>query len=565
MVQGPDSGVQILAWNVYRRESGADYDFKTGALKNKSTDTYSISSPSIRTFTDKTAIAGKVYFYTVRPVDNINNSASSFKFSTFTPDIISEVRVVAPVENYAFVHRWMVNQEICNSMHITTTASTTTGSKVDPTHNYRCNYNGLGESTTTPGYYDIGKDMLVDISESGCPYSPSPKCSDDGCIGIGAPTSTANLTGNEIYYDRNSGSCYAYQTGVWTQINSAALSSGLIAKMNSALNAPLVNVSVGKSTSICTTRDISSATSSLTGAISAKLPTKVEYIAYAASPTGKSDAELTDLEQGYSLNIQSRCNSSNANGLETAFSDSTIPSSKFSYTLSGTASSSIRSIYTGSISLGSNGSYSTESCSSRYGIQDVYGNVSEWVKDTMTCNATQFTCTADAGTELGNYNFGGGTKYGFNYATGPYNDANADSAVGPGDSYLSAWSLRDELFGAGKFSFPVGMPMYTDIALVPAVSNSVAIPYILDIGPTSGITTNQLHEDGIVINSLNIANGQQGAFVVGGSYLSGNQSGRFYTEMVPIAISSRSDIGMRCIIPILPANYNNDTSHTYPY
>lgn len=560
---GPDSNVQIAGWNVYRREAGQDYDFINGFLKLNSADTKTLSDPMIRTFTDTTAIAGKVYYYLVRPID------SNHSFATYTPDVISEVRVLAPVENYAFVHRWIVNQEVCNSMHMTTT----TTNKVDPTHNYRCPYSGPGESTVTPGFYDIEKDMLVDISESGCPYSSAPKCSSSGCIGIGAPA-TLTLSGmlaNDVYYDRSAGGCYIYDGAAWVGYNaaSAVQIAAASVKSNTALNAPLVNISEAQANLVCTNRSSASATANLTGVISTpQLPTKKEYVAYSSAPVGMSDAVITDIEQGPSLNLQSRCNSLSANGLETSYTDSTIPSSSFLYSLPGTASSGIRSLYTGSIPWGSD--MGTEACSSRYGIQDVYGNVAEWVKDKMTCNGapSAFVCKTNAGTSLGDYNFGGGAKYGFDFVTGPYSDANGDSIAGAGDAFLTNWIFRDRLFTAGKFSFPVGMPININIGT--SLPTSPSLPYLLDIGPTAGITNNQLHEDGITINGAAVNNAatnptQTGSFAQGGSYLSGNLSGRYSSELVPDSVV-RSDIGFRCYIPVDKTNFPADTArHNYPY
>ncbi|MBC7537535.1 MAG: hypothetical protein H7281_01840 [Bacteriovorax sp.] len=568
---GPDSSVQIEGWNVYRREAGYDYDFKNGFLKINSADTKTLNDSTIRTFTDITAIAGKVYYYLVRPIDNNHH------FATYTPEIFSEVRVLAPVENYAFVHRWMVNQEVCNSMHMTTT----TANKVDPTRNYRCPFKGPGESTVSPGYYDIEKDMLVDIAESGCPYAVAPKCTSNGCIGIGDPTSlgATGMVANDIYYDRNAGSCYIYNGAAWNSYNlaSAALITSASSKTNSSLNAPLVNISQAQAGLVCSNRSVASATANLIGGISSpSLPSKKEYMAYSASPMGMSDSTQTDMEQGFSLNVQSRCNSSSANGLETAFTDSSIPSTSYIYSIAGTSSSGIRSLYTGSVPWGN--SFSTETCSSRYGVQDIYGNVAQWVKDKMTCNGSPSTyvCMALVGTDLGNYDFLNGVyngaatyRYGFNFLTGPYNDANADSVAGAGDAFLTNWVFRDQLFSAGKFSFPIGMPINIDIASASAgvLATSPTLPFFLSIGPTAGITSSQLHEDGIIVNgaAVSLDPSQQGSLAVGGSYLSGNLAGRFSSELIPSA-TVRPDVGFRCYIPILKTNFPTDPGrHTYSY
>jgi hypothetical protein len=651
---GADATVTIAGWNVYRREKGFDYDFVNGFLKINSTDTMTISSATTKTFTDTTAVAGKVYYYLVRPVDS-----STRHLTISTPEVYSEVRILAPTDNYSFVHRWMVNQEVCNSMHMTTS----TTNKVDPTHNYRCPYKGPGESTVSPGYYDIEKDMLVDISESGCPYTAAPSCSaTTGCVGIGDPNS-GSVPGilNEVYYDRDAGMCYTHDGTSWVDYNSAVLTPTNVAKTNSALNAPLTNISMAKATAICQARSTATPLANLgvakgatTNPVSAPiLPTKKEYIAYSAAPYGMSDALVTDLEQGFSLNVQSRCNSSNANGIDSAFSDSSIPSTSYIFSLPGTASSTIRSIYTGSVPFGVDAS--TESCSSRYGVQDVYGNVAEWVKDSMTCasattttltgahtavdavinvadtsnfaatgtvmigseqitysskTATTFVvasrgansttaaahsnadivsnasdyyvCSTNTGTDLAQYDFLSGAyavspliptyRYKFDLITGPYNDINTSITGADGaDGFLTNWDFRDELYSAGKFSFPMGMPINVDIGGTssPLVS-SPALNYLLDIGPTSGLTSSQLHEDGIIVNGADINNlttnpTQTGSFAQGGSYLSGNRSGRYSSELVPDA-DLRSDVGFRCYIPVIKTDYPADAGrHTYSY
>jgi hypothetical protein len=562
---GADTAVQVYGWNVYRREAGNDYDYITGYLKKTSADTMTINDATVKTFIDTTAVAGKVYYYIVRPIDSTTRH-----LTVSTPEIFTEIRIIAPLPNYSFVHRWMVNQEVCSNMHMTTS---TTPDKVDPTNNYRCPYRGPGESA---GYYDIGKDMLVDVSENGCPYTVAPTCTSDGCIGIGGPVTAArSYSGalNDVYYDRNSGSCYINTDGStgWIDFNTATAAQILAvsAKTANALNPPLVNLTQSQAVVVCDNRSALAATDSLTPKVTSHaLPSKKEYIAYSAGPESVSDLDLTDLEQGFSLNIQSRCNGTSANGLEFAFSDSNIPSTAFIYTLPGTASSGIRSLYTGSVPWVN--SYSTEACSSRYGVQDVYGNIAEWVTDKMTCSgvANNYTCTASGTTDLATYDFdtagSTGIMYGFDMVTGPYNDASGDSIAGSGDAFLTNWDFRDELYGAGKFSFPMGMPINIDIATANTsiLTAALSLPYLLDIGPSSGITTDQLHEDGIIING---AAGITGSFAQGGSYLSGNRVGRYSSELISDTIINRPDVGFRCYIPIDKANFPVDTVHTYPY
>jgi hypothetical protein len=131
--------------------------------------------------------------------------------------------------------------------------------------------------------------------------------------------------------------------------------------------------------------------------------------------------------------------------------------------------------------------YGTENCISRYGVQDVYGNVAEWTKDKMTCDGSAlssntFICSADSGTSL-YYDFYDGTTgnaydsiYAFDLIVGPHNDSNGSGVGGDTfsaltDSFLTEWDLADENFDATKYNFAVGMPMYTNF------SNLIACPY----------------------------------------------------------------------------------------
>jgi hypothetical protein len=571
---GVESSANISGWNIYRREPGTDFNFKGGHLKaTGSNAVYTITDPSVMTFTDTTAIAGKVYFYVVRPVSYSMYNGSARTFPTYTPEVFSEVRVLASPANYSFVHRWIVNQEICNGMNITTATSP---SKVDPTKNFRCEYTGPGESVLTPGYYDYGRDLLVDSHELGCAYAVAPKCSANGCIGIGDPVAAgldlSDVEDDDLYYDRNSGTCYQYSGGVggsFQSIQAAALNATALAQVNSALNAPLVNLTQTKSALVCSTRSQPTVTGVTFQATS--LPSKKDYNAYASQRIDKTDAEISELELGSSLNIESRCNGSSASGLETAFIDASIPSTSFIYSLPGTFASGIKSIYTGSIPWSNN--KGTEACVSRFGIQDLYGNVSEWTTDRMDCSAANHTCTSTGtASSYTAYDFdpsGGSLNYGFDNVVGPFNDTETGGVLdGPSanDADLTSWIFEYQFFTASKFSYPIGLPVSSNIIATTSVAKtSPSLQHIMDIGPSSGIPSNKLHKDGFIPNVAAVRAGATkiGAFAVGGSYLSGDMAGRFTAELVPAA-DARPDVGLRCIVPINNYTYT-DTQHTYPY
>jgi len=644
---GLDLLTSIKGYNVYRREAGFNYDFKNGFLKNQTTDTMTINGNSTLSFTDHTAQAGKVYYYIVRPVD------SNHSLPTYTPEVFSEIRVVAAPVNSSFVHRWMINQEICHKMHMTTTSS----KKVDPTKNYRCPYVGPGGSG---GYYDYGRDLIVDRFEASCPYTNSPtagRCinGSNGCIGLGDPT-TVNLTSvvdKDIYYDRENGSCYIYDGAIssWRNFDLAPVSliSNAIDNQydpyNSALNAPMTNLSNAQADLICQARPrpqlYKNATTTMTlfPTITVApftsvmgLPEKKDFMAYSAhakyyEQNFSTESEATVLEKGEALNAVSACNSSNASGLENYFSDSDLPSSSYIFTLAGTKNSGIRSLLTGSI--GSGIFAGTENCSSRYGIQDIYGNVAEWVKDAMTCtDATTKICRMSGGL-ASQYNFGNGHSYAFDMITGPYlEDGTGLGGDSVGDNFIGTLTYARAEANANKFSFPVGLPIYTNIAFslscpytnfsngtcsngqlgcigvgdpsevtfsqAPAngdvyldhtngtcyayngsiwnsqnysAPSSAGLSSILDIGNTAGITEGQLHDDGMIINGdqVNADATQTGHFALGGSYLNGTLSGRYTMELIPDS-KKRSDVGFRCIAPIQNTDYDlTDPFHLYSY
>lgn len=549
--------VSVASHRIYRREAGEDFDFSaTGHIGSVASNVYK--------YTDNTALSGKVYYYLVRPVDSIKS------FPTFTPEVYSEVRVVASPNNNVFVHRWMMNQEVCNSMNIT---QTTSPNFVDPTNNFRCQYQGPGE-TDVAGikYYDSGADLFVDLQELGCAYAPAPKCGANGCVGMGNPVasgaSAALLTDHDLYYDRSNGKCYVYDSGtvpVWNEIETypGVLASTITNKLVSALNAPVVNITQTRAAAICSSRDAPVTDLVLPSPV---LPNKKQFIAYSASRYDITDSQITPLEEGFSLNAYSRCNSSSASGLEAAYVDAAIPSTTFIFSLPGTSSSLIRSMVTGSVPSTLN--YSTEACTSRYGIQDLYGNVAEWTTDRMQCSAADLTCTSQGlASSYSTFDFGVNDFYGFNLETGPYNDSNG---ITPGpealDTYLTSWTFADELYEAGKFSFPMGLPINVNIDRVLVIEDSPAIPYILDIGPVSGITTAKLHEDSIIVNGAAVNAGATdiGAWAVGGGYKSGNGAGRFSMELIE-ASTARSDVGLRCVVPVDKALYPIDSRPQYNY
>lgn len=346
----------ISGYNVYRSTSS------TGPFINQ-INTSTISATA-RTFTDTTLPTtledatintDRNYYYRVKAVATDGSVID-------TSSTYSAVRVRIPYDNMALVHRRIANYEACIKMSETP----------DPTNHNRCVYVGPGDAS---GYYDIGTDYLVDRYEASCNYSLDSRCTNSMCLGSGAPAAIA--VGSEaIYYDRASGTCYYSPTGAaWTAVTSLTLADFASFKAFNQetqettpkakastfpLAPPLVHIGQQQAHQYCT------------GITPAKsLVSRIVQIAASAWPSTVSQVNQETREQGASLSYTtSQCNSSD--GANLTYDDALI--SVLEDTWSGmSATTSPRFVMSGSTV--------TSSCSSRYDIQDLIGNVDEWNLD----------------------------------------------------------------------------------------------------------------------------------------------------------------------------------------
>ncbi|MBF0314190.1 MAG: hypothetical protein HQK52_12300 [Oligoflexia bacterium] len=159
-----------------------------------------------------------------------------------------------------------------------------------------------------------------------------------------------------------------------------------------------------------------------------------------------------------------------------------------------------------------------------------------------------------------------------------------DGRTGPFDSAtgifpLNGWYLADRDHDAGKFIFPMGLPSTT--YFTSNFPSSSVYDFLLDIGSSSGITTDALHNDYFSVNSQSVyANDRAhcGAMATGGSHLSGNKAGRFAADFYPCNVDATptptisavsptaaanigSDVGFRCLLKVptpIPASYYTD-------
>lgn len=560
----------ISGWRVFRRTTGYDYDWSAPI---NATDIASNTT----SYTDTTVSEQTVYYYTVRPVDS-----STLKLTIPTKEVFSEVRVFVPPANQVFVHRWMVNQEVCKMM-LMTEDSSDPSKRVDPTNSFRCPYQGPGETWDgATSYYDIGKDMVVDAVEVGCPYTNNPLCGVNGCIGITAPT--AVVADGNYYYNRQSGICYLRSAGAWQEVDAvAAYIASNTTLSNRSFLPPLANISQEKANDFCRARGALS----LGGQFS--LPTRKEQIAYSSWDESYTDFQINEFELGQFINSSSKCNSSAASGVDSYYSDNIVPNTSYLYTIPGTKTSQIRSLYTGSQAIGT--IPLTNKCQSRYGLQDVYGNLSEWVRDRFVCYpgthpTKAYTCDSLTSTVSGDilpadtYILPDGSGASFDYydiIDNFFVDYRLDGVRGPCqdnlmndgicDSPMTSWAIEKTTNLAGQFIFPVGLPARTDYTINFPYSD--VGDFLLPIGSTQGIEIEKLHNDGLYFNTYSIyqASGLtdgsgdplgMAGVATGGSYLTTSDAGRYSLEFVPTAdvaaTPANKTVGSTYVLSVLHEN-----------
>lgn len=138
----PADGYSISGYQVFRSTNSGVYDFNSpiGSMLSNDLD-----------FEDRTTSPGVTYYYIVRPVvsGTLTRTLSNF----------SEVKIVSPPFNMVFVHRWMANKSLCESL----------GASVEKSSNFRCSLSGPG---TIGGKFDLGYNLLVDRFELGADGTP---------------------------------------------------------------------------------------------------------------------------------------------------------------------------------------------------------------------------------------------------------------------------------------------------------------------------------------------------------------------------------------------------------
>lgn len=478
----------VASYNIYRAT--------TSGAENYSSPLATGITTAAATYTDTSSLtAGTTYYYTIAPVV----SGVVVPVSTYAD---SEISVIIPPANMALIHPWIANQDICGLMGRTT----------DRTNSYRCSYTG---PENVSGYYNMQVALFVDTYGEGCNYTHGTACSGGDCIGTtGAPAAGVGSNGN-VYYDRNSGNCYAKVSGSWVIGNNAGNAQLALMMSNAPGLPPIVNINQSQSWNACQTVTISPYTHAN------RLLKHSEQIEAAAWSTSLNNTQISNLENGSNLYSTYACNANSGSGL--TYSTLAIPTDL--NTLPGEGS-------TGGIYSVRNGSTATTNCVSRYGIQDMVGNVWQWSSDQLgTCSSASHTCQGIK-SQLDTTNT---DWYGFNF----------DGTIGPGGvSSTTEGNFSSEALGSATFNsfqVPLGLPMVTSSL---SAWDSIAIGSSGGQFPTASFDGNHMW----LYTDYGNGSPARGA-IAGGSWYDGSHAGRFALNLANTPAHTYDFVGFRCALP----------------
>ncbi len=589
------SAVGTTAYTLVRVLRGNSIDLTTTTSCTSATDT----SCRVCTATGSTAqtcidtnvgAPPKVYDYMV----TLNTNS----WPEEAPASNNEYRITVPIppDNMVLVHRDSANYEACTVM----------GRTPDPLNHQRCAISGASMIAATPyntgpnkpplnlptGYYDFGYNVFFDRWEAGCNWTPQASggmcgagATAGNCFGTGTPANTIGVDGN-IFYSTDASNCSIKVAGAWVITNASTLSSAsraatyTIQPSTSYRRPPLVAMTQPRAWETCQAIEDANYGKK-------RLPRNREWRAAAAwqtltgEPEAITEGAAVTLENGNSgattHTTLGYCNTSNHVSIAAAAFNTTE--------LAGDTGDAVRSFV-----IGSSG---TRNCVSRYGVQDMVGNVLEWTSDNLmlvdyanriyngiqslsdngngysagfdmngfnfdntlgpngmdsvnTCNAnTGFAATTDppgAGGGIGTVaksttNVCYSRRDASTWVTG----ASATAAELTTMHALSSWMYQIATlggttaatgWGAAYFNYAMGLPMMSSDN-----SNS----------PTVSTLSTKLHGDYIFVNfhqSISVR-----YLASGGNWGSGTTAGRWYSWWISSSTSTSSSTGIRCVLP----------------
>lgn len=167
----------LSGYHVFRSDDGESGTFTqlTSTVLSSATTSYTDTSLT-------NSDVGKIFWYQVKPV-------ASNGMIMDTNVNYSKLRIIVPPKNMVLVHRRIANKEICGTI----------GATSDKSNHNRCTYYGPGNTVIAGShYYDLGKDLIVDRYEAGCPYTfdTSNECTEtgQGCIGRYSTANSCDFT-----------------------------------------------------------------------------------------------------------------------------------------------------------------------------------------------------------------------------------------------------------------------------------------------------------------------------------------------------------------------------------
>lgn len=475
----------------------------------------------------------KAWYYGLKAV------VAGVEYNITTPAQMSEIRVIAPPANMSLVHRWIANQDVCGHLNQTS----------DPLNNYRCPFGGQGKVTISGSdYHDMGNDVLVDRFELGCRITANcgaggnTLCLSENFSQLKDPASGSGVIapiGAVYFYNgpvAESGGCHT-KTGAgntnWTSINNAS-GPQISGKITSEAHAPpLANVTRAKAHLACQQQSFSLSqvtpyadNTTDTFPLAKRLMRLKEWRAAASWNRNMSFNQdvYSDIDQWI---LYLEADSSLAGDLSGKLGKCFASGGK-----KNSLSLSDRQFLLGfepASTFETGSKISTNLCQSRYGIQDMVGNVQEWVSDHVTCSSSQGdTCvgvvnTLDAdNTEMVGFAFDG--------FQGPGNRTYAGDPTWT----TNTWEIDSvNRNGTTYFNPLLGLPL---------MANDLGGSIFIDDWKNE----NLFHRDRISMSSLSA--GSKGLYV-GGAYFNGTVSGRWYSHLTNIT-STANHMGARCGVSV---------------
>jgi hypothetical protein len=439
--------------------------------------------------------------------------------ATASDDADFTVDVPAPPPNMVLVHRASVNREMCDLL----------ASPTVRTEHHRCAYTGIGavplrahpdspDLTFPPGFYDFGYDLFVDRWEAGCNWTHA---ADGGMCGPGGTSGDCEssatgpgafgVAGNVFYAPYNS-RCYVNTGAGWAEVFSLALTNGPMAALGYTNDPgathdrpPITWLASKGAAAVC-------GAVTVPGYGAKRVWREREFVAAGAfqrlpgDPEPVTLAEIQTIESGVNHPVNHGCNVQTHDGVTpTGFrsgdelardlTESTDPAEDpETFVL---------------------GSVATSACTSRYGVQDLIGNMLEMTSDQFASCGTGTTCVGEAS----QYDAGNRDLEGFPL----------DGVVGNGPNVAAG-----PLEGAPK------------VAVTLALQLAATAPYGEAPDPAQlRNDLSELYETGPVFERMGNA---------GGMFAFGTQAGRFTTDFGGSVDGGGSDAswGFRCVVAAVP-------------